>query len=200
MLLIKQQIFRFINPLQYEIILFVALLFMSSCWTKYGGNYPDPCKTKVYGWSPLLESIAPYKLITTTPKQATTNAGKIYVYSNYILQVETGEGIHVIDNSDPNYPVKKGFIKVMACGEVEVKDGYIYTNNFNDLVTLQYDYSANTVKEISRIPGILQNLNTNYQRAEPPEKGYYRCDIPTDSVVKSWVMDSLIQCNSCYKN
>jgi hypothetical protein len=40
----------------------------------------------------------------------------------------------------------------MACGEVEVKDGYIYTNNFNDLVTLQYNYSANTVKEISRIP------------------------------------------------
>ncbi len=183
-----------------KIILFAALFFMSSCWKKYEGNFSDRCMTKVYGWSPVFEPIAPYKLITTTLKRGTTNAGKIYVYGNYILQVETGEGIHVIDNSDPNAPIKIGFIQVKACGEVEVKDGYIYTNNFNDLVTLQYNFSNNSVKEISRLPGMLQNLNTNYQKADPPGRGYYRCDIPADSVVKSWVMDSIVICNTCYKN
>jgi len=183
-----------------KVILLVVFISLTSCWTKYERNYRDPCSQKVYGWSPVLEHIAPYKIITTTPKRVTNNAGKIYVYNNYILQVEKGEGIHVIDNSNPAAPAKKGFIQIKACTEVEMKNGYLYTNNFNDLVTLQYSFADNIVQEVSRIPRTLQNLDVNYQAATPPGKGYYRCRIPQDSIVKGWQMDSLVLCNTCFKN
>jgi len=187
----------FINLICMKIVLLVLTLLMSSCFTKTYNNY---CIQKVYGWIPVFEVNTSYKVITTTANRVTTNAGKIYVYGNYILQVESGEGIHVIDNSDPKMPVKKGFIQIKACAEVEMKDGYLYTNNFNDLVTLKYSFTNNTVQEISRIPNTFQNLEINYQLAQPPMPGFYRCNYAKDSVVKNWYQDSIIQCESCYKN
>ncbi len=162
------------------------------------GEPPYDCDTKVLGWRPVYDPINTYKSITTSTPKPTVNAGKIYVYNNYILQVETGEGIHVIDNSNRSNPQKIGFINVKACGEVEMRNGNIYTNNFNDLVTLQYNFSSNSVTELSRIPNTFQNLQNNYRYAVPDSSGYYVCAYKPDSIVVNWVKDSL-DCYSCYK-
>jgi len=181
-------------------LLLLSCIAMIGFCNRTPTDYSRDCSVKIYGWKPVFEASANYKTISATTPQSTINAGKIYVYNKYILQVETGEGIHIIDNTNPDNPVKKGFIKSKCAAEVEMKDGYIYTNNFNDLVTLQYNFSTNTVQEVGRVANTFQRLEDNYTLIQPPGSGNYLCNYPKDSVVKSWSKDSINACYSCYKN
>lgn len=95
----------------------------------------------------FLKAPSPIRWLKPQVKNRTLNAGKIYVCGNYV-QVEQGESIRVIYNSKADMPVKEGFIQVKCCAEVEMRDGFIYTNSFNDLVTLKYDFANNMVHEI----------------------------------------------------
>ena len=183
--------------MKYSSVLLLILLM--SCW-KSKTKYVDYCTRKVDGWKPVLRSAAEFKVVTAVGSRNTVQPGKIYVYNNFILQVEQGEGIHVIDNSDPHNPVKKAFLQIKGCSEVEMKDGHIYTNNLNDLVTLQYNFSNNSVQEKNRLMNAFKSLPVNYSSAEPPGTGYYKCYWSTDSVAVNWIRDSISGCQACFKN
>ena len=79
-------------------IIFLGMVMMGGkqC-TKQPSNYNH----KVLGYKPIYSNDASLKKVVSDTVRAGKNAGKIYAYQNYLLQCEVGEGIHVIDNSNP---------------------------------------------------------------------------------------------------
>jgi hypothetical protein len=63
-------------------------------------------------------------------------AGKIYLYGNYIFLNELNKGIHIIDNSNPAAPSKFAFINIPGNVDMAVKGNILYADSYFDLVAL----------------------------------------------------------------
>jgi hypothetical protein len=172
--------------------LLIPGLLLASCIGKSSGGESWNSNIKTWGYKAVYgpDSIAK-KIIYSPNPQVVTNGGNIYAFQNYIFQVDPGLGIHVIDNSTPSSAHRIGFITVKGCAQISIKDGKIYTNNFDDLVVLQF-IGLNDVVELSRLKAVF----TESKLAEPPLSGYYECPRP-DSFVVDWKKDSVFQ--RCYK-
>jgi hypothetical protein len=175
-----------------SIPLFFFSFFLISCW-KYNNDNYLPSGQKVWGNKPVYASANEAKQILYDPKKHPVGrTGNIYAFGNFIFQVDPGLGIHVIDNSSASNADRIGFITVKGCEQISIKGGYLYTNSFTDLVTIDISDPVN-LRVVSRIP----NAFPDYPLAQPEESGYYTCP-RTDSVVIGWVKDSINI--SCYKN
>jgi len=70
------------------------------------------------------------------PPREIDKAGKIYVYGDTLLVNEKNKGIHIIDNSNKEKPIRKHFIKILGNIDMAIKDGYLYVDSYIDLVVL----------------------------------------------------------------
>ncbi|MES2849525.1 MAG: hypothetical protein V4685_10750 [Bacteroidota bacterium] len=145
----------------------------------------------VYGIDSILKKIT----YSNTP-QATVDAGNIYVKGNYLYQVETGKGIHVINNANPSMAAKVGFITINGCSQISIKGNILYSNNYDDLVMVDIG-NSNTIREVARTKNAFVMGRYNYPHSTPPEPGYYQCPV-SDSLVIGWVKGSVY--SHCYKN
>jgi hypothetical protein len=82
------------------------------------------------------------------------NPGKIYYKHPYLFINEKYKGVHVFDNTNPENPVKKGFIMAPGCLDMAVKDNIIYLDNAVDLVS----FDLNTKVVTKRIPEVFPEL------------------------------------------
>jgi hypothetical protein len=57
----------------------------------------------------------------------------------YLLALDYGIGIHVIDVSNPDLPIKKSFYQIPACIDFEVKGNTVYANNYRDFITIDFN-------------------------------------------------------------
>ncbi|MEX1002496.1 MAG: hypothetical protein WDZ35_10320 [Crocinitomicaceae bacterium] len=64
------------------------------------------------------------------------NAGNIFLHNHYILISDTDKGIHVYDNSEPQYPVHLGFMNIPGNTQMAVKGNLLYADSFIDLVVI----------------------------------------------------------------
>jgi hypothetical protein len=185
--------------LRSSISILLISLILVSCWGYYNRTDDDGFVSgpKVWGFKPVyaVENIAKTILYTATPR-AVVNPGNIYAYQNYILQIDAGTGIHVIDNTVPSAATRVGFITVRGCSQVSVKDNKLYTNSYDDLVVIDCS-NLNNVHEYSRLRGVFTEYRYESPLAQPPASGYYQCPV-YDSLVTGWVRDSVYQ--QCYKN
>ena len=111
----------------------------------------------------------------------------MYTTGQYLFQVEPDSGIHVINYSDPQHPQKIGFIRSLQCKEVSVSNGYIYTNNFSDLVVIDARDIKN-VREISRVENVFPDLALQYPAKDPNNftQLYFECPDPSKGVIIGW--------------
>ncbi|MEO6488348.1 MAG: hypothetical protein ABIO04_00290 [Ferruginibacter sp.] len=181
-------------------ILVILLLFVtySSCWEKDRFHPPDYYTPKmVWGNKPVYSAEATAKQIFyTATALPVTNPGNIYAKGNLIYQLELGKGIHVIDNSNPSLAHRIGFITINGSSQISIKNNFLYSNNYNDLVVIDIS-DPNNVNEVKRVLGGFPGGLHNYFHAQPTETGYYECP-RNDSVVVGWQKDSVL--NQCYKN
>lgn len=86
-------------------------------------------------------------------------SGKIYAYNNLVLINDIDNGIHIIDNSNPENPVKIAFIKIVANKDMEVKGNYLYADSLMDL--LVFDISnINDIQEVARLKDVFPGYIT----------------------------------------
>lgn len=168
------------------LIAIFSLLLLTSCWRQ---------REEVLGYAPIYGDATELNTITVNPPKEYENGGKIYVQGTILYQVETGKGIHFTDISTPATPKKLGFIKVAGCQEIAVKNDYIYTNNFQNLVILQH--SITSVALIKRVPGSFQNFK-NMSLGRPPERGLFECPDPKKGTVVGWQKKTLINPKCSY--
>ncbi len=172
-------------------ILILSLAMAGGKYCTYRGtdeNY------KVLGQKPIYSNDPSLKQVRLDTPHAVKNAGNIYAYQNYLLQCEIGEGIHVIDNSNPTNARRISFIKVLGCNEISIRNNFLYTNSFNDMVTINISNMAQPV-ETARIANA---FTVKGYLPEPTENGYYECVDLKKGVVIGWEKDS-VKYNGCYK-
>jgi len=161
------------------------LLFVIGCYScdPARDNVPPP-GAKMY--VPIYSNSSDLKKVTAGSPRTTIKGGKIYTTGKLLFQVESDSGIHVINYADPAHPQKLGFIRSFLCKEVSVKDGFVYTNNFSDLVVIDISDMSH-VHEVSRVEGVFPDLALQY----PPKSTdfstvYFECPDPSKGIITGW--------------
>jgi LVIVD repeat len=178
------------------LVVLFSLISLSSCWSKI-----EPvAKTnnpRVWGNKPIYGSFPQAKQITySNTALPVMIPGNIYVKGDLIYQVETGRGIHVIDNSVPAQAYRVGFLTVNGSSQISIKGDFLYTNSYDDLVVIDIS-NSNNVHEVKRLAGAFPEGRYQYFYNQPIEAGYYECP-GNDSVVIGWRKDSVTA--YCFKN
>lgn len=120
--------------------------------------------------------------------RAIHRAGKQYVFGSLLLQNDINEGIHLVDVSNPSAPKKLGFIEIPLCTEISVKQGFLYANNFDDLVVFDLR-GPGEPKLVKRIKDVFPLANQDY----PPFFNVaFECPDPEKGVVVDWELKSNI--------
>ena len=64
------------------------------------------------------------------------NTGALYIYQNYIFINEKREGIHIVDNTNPENPTPIAFLNIPGSANIAVRNNLLYADNYVDLVVL----------------------------------------------------------------
>lgn len=158
-------------------VLLVLFILFSSC-------DPDRSFLPQSGdtYVPVYASNESISKIGIEDKKPTVEAGKIYVFENYIFQNDLNTGIHIINNTDRQHPVKVAFLKIPMSTEIAVKEHFLYTNNNKDMVV--FDISDPAAPHlVKRVADVFPGLSQQY----PPYRGvYFECPDPSKGVIIRW--------------
>lgn len=117
---------------QHLLLSLLAVAILQSCTKDLGTVEVTYTKaTAIYG---DLEEVRNTPLLDA-PKEI-DNPGKIFVSNDFLLIGEEEEGIHVIDNSDPNNPTPTRFVNIPGNREFYVKGNTLYAESYYDLVKI----------------------------------------------------------------
>jgi hypothetical protein len=165
------------NPKKY--LLYAAILLLFSCEPEIDGPISDRSTDSEFGYRPVYGP-QEFTSVEWTDPQIITNPGKIYTYGKYLLVNELKEGIHVYDNTNPQFPIVLGFLRILGNTDMAIKDNVLYADHMGNLVALTIaDFS--TVQEKGRL-----NL-ANWNLGVPPPAGFkFECVDATKGLVVSW--------------
>ena len=134
-------------------LMLVASFFLTGC-------EQDKCtRTEEYvAFEPVYKRIDEMrKPATYTAAKSLTAPGKIFYYKGYLLINEMHQGVHVIDNKDPEHPNNIGFIEVPGNLDMAVHDDILYVDSYLDLVAIDVTNPLAPV-EVSRVEDVFQNF------------------------------------------
>lgn len=158
-------------------LLFALALAQQGCvWEKV--DIPE----QVAGLAPIYFE-GDWKAIASEPPRPIERLYKLYYKDGYIFAGESQQGIHIIDNSDPARPVKRGFIRIIGNSDIAIRGNVLYANNLTDLVAL--DISAiDSVRLLSRVENAFPSLSGS----DVPDDyvGFFECPDPNMGVVVGW--------------
>jgi hypothetical protein len=142
----------------YALLLLSALLGLSillescedRCTDSYSYVYYEPVYTSLAEIRSSVEVVAPKPLATL---------GKIYFKDGFLFVNEPGEGIHVIDNSDPAKPILKSFISIPGNYDLAIRNNILFADSYIDLIALDIS-NLEQVTEVSRLESIFSSYNS----------------------------------------
>ena len=141
----------------------LLVLMISSCEDKtlqtYMANIP------VYMSYDVLRTS--FKVSEEQPLQ---KPGKIYFKDNYMYINEYQKGIHVVDLSDPENPLKKSFIEIPGNVDMSIRNDVLYAESYVDLVLI--DVSDPTQ------PKFIKRIEDMFEYVIPP----YDYEYPVDEI------------------
>lgn len=111
------------------------------------------------------------------------NAGKIYAYNNLIFVSDESLGIQVIDNTNPENPQTKAYIKIPGNVDISIKNNYLYADSSIDLFVFDIS-NVDKIQFVSRLDDVFENYNYNY-----PEdvQGYDFSEFdPSTQIIVGW--------------
>lgn len=122
-------------------LLFLIPLF-NSCW--YCSDCGEVGPQDLY--SPvIMERTAFENSVKSLPSQNIIKSGKIYIKDNLMFINEVNKGFHVYNYSNPQNPIRIGFIQILGATDLAIRDNIVYINQAVDLVTLEYNPSNNSI-------------------------------------------------------
>ncbi len=164
---------------QKKYLSLVILLALLACDTEPDPVIDDRTPATNIGYRPVYGEPEFSEVSWAEPKQI-TNPGKIYVYGKYLLVNELKEGIHVYDNSNPQFPIALGFLNILGNTDMAIKDNVLYADHMGNLVALTVNDFA-SVQEKGRLE------LANWNRGVPPPGGYYfECVDASKGFVVGW--------------
>lgn len=176
---------------RYHSLIFLVSLLLFGCIN----NPPDFPEEDVLGYKPVYATDNNNEVELQTSRTI-DNPGQMYVKGELLLINEIGEGLHIIDNTDPANPINRGFLKIRGSENMALKDGILYINQFNSLLVIDvndiqnYQVLANHESVLDASP---------YELPVPPVNGYYfECVDPEKGEVIGWQLTT-INSPQCYR-
>lgn len=163
-----------------------ATIVMTSCIKKI----EEPLREEA--WVPIYENPAVLGVIKNSEVRAPIVGGKIYAWEGYLFQLEPNKGIHVyqlVDQKAEPY----SFIQVYGAQEISIRNNVLYTNNYNDIVSIDVSDLQN-VAEVGRVENVFEIAETML----PPEQGYFQCVDPEKGNVIGWELQKNIHVKCRY--
>jgi len=157
----------------YLLYLLVFLLFFSGSST-----------TKL-GYRPVYVSAETAKTISFSSPQELKNQGKIYIKDQYIFIGDINLGVHIIDNTNPEYPEKIGFLRIYGNHDIAIKGNTLYADNFEDLVAVDISNMEHPVLT-KREKGIYSLMDSKFP-PNVPYGTYFECVDESKGYVIDWV-------------
>ena len=135
----------------------------------------------VTGLKPIY-SAGDWKAIETLSPQPLQNLGKFYYKDQMIFVSEYRQGIHIIDNTNPENPENIKFISIPGALDIAIKGNILYADNFTDLVALDISDLEN-IEVVKRV----ENLYPEHDGYYPQNyEGYFECADPEQGVIVGW--------------
>lgn len=148
------------NLINLFVVLLCTTLFVSC--TPDEGEEPFVDRFGETSYSPtLMRRDSLNNSVKLVEPRSQRNIAKIYLYQDYILLVESFEGIHVINNANPNAPANEHFIEVPGCMDISMRNGVLYADNATDLVAID-------VTNLSSI-NLVSRLQNTFDAVLPPD-------------------------------
>ena len=168
----------------------ILLLGLAACAKSEEEPAPSPgfipwgYSYSYYSYCPLLMSRATLEQsVAALPARPMHNTGKIYRLGRFLFINEQYEGIHVIDNQDPEHPQLISFLRVPGNVDMAVKGNLLYVDNGPDLVSIDIS-NPQAVRTVGRVRNAFRELpmptNFGITPACLPENR------PANTVVVGW--------------
>jgi hypothetical protein len=129
----------FIRNLLFITTACCAYFFLNSC-SKDKVHTETHTETYTYTYTintPVYRSKSDiFKSINGPANTAIEHAGKIYTKDDFIYLNEVNKGIHIIDNSNPSYPVQVAFLSIPGNLDIAIKGNILYADMYTDLLAL----------------------------------------------------------------
>ncbi len=160
--------------------LFIFLLILCSACDTDDSDY----ELVMVATPELMSKFEFRKSVDVSSAKAIQEAGKIYVYNNYIF-VNDVTGIHIIDNTNPRIPKKIKFITIPGNEDISVKDNYLFADSATDLVV--FDISdMNMIKEVERLEDVFNVYDFQVPiEAEAFDYGKYNYE---EDIIVGWTV------------
>jgi hypothetical protein len=108
---------------------------------------------------------------------------KIVAAGNYVFINEVGKGIHVIDNTNPESPIKIYFWYILGNTEFTINNNVLYANNGKHLLTIDISDFGN----ISLIKVIKNQYEPEDLELYPENyTGYFECYDGSKGILLRW--------------
>jgi hypothetical protein len=98
--------------------------------------------------------------VTTESARTLQDPGKIYTKDGFLFINELKQGIHVIDNRNPNAPKTLAFIRIPGNGDIAVRNNILYADSYMDLVALDITDVTN-IKQVKRVNNVFPSGQFN---------------------------------------
>jgi len=105
------------------------------------------------------------------------NAGKIYVYNNYLFINEKNLGFHVFNNQNPENPIAIKYITSPGATDMAIKNNVVFINQATDLVAIELGTTIQSLNVTKRIENIFPEMLS-------PDGFYF--NTPEGKVIVNW--------------
>ena len=135
------------------IVSLVSLFFIScSDSNEEDSEYADYLVAR-----PLIMSRAEFaSSVDILPPQPIDESRKVYAYQEYVFINDKSKGVHIIDNSNPQQPVKIAFLEIPGNVDISVKDNFLFADSIMDLIVLDIS-DINNIEQVNRLEGVLRD-------------------------------------------
>ena len=124
------------------------------------------------------------KSVDILPPKEIQESGKIYYYNKYIFVNDKNKGIHIINNSNPEKPMKVSFLKIPGNVDISVKNDILYADSFIDLLIFDISDIQN-IKLANRLEDVFPY---NYVFPENADAVDWKMLNMQNGVVVDWVI------------
>ncbi|KJD37167.1 hypothetical protein PW52_01550 [Tamlana sedimentorum] len=136
--------------------------------------------------TPLVMSKADFRnSVEVSAPQTIQEVGKIYAYKDFIF-IGDVEGIHVIDNTNPETPTTIKFIKIPGNEDISVKDDYLYADSATDLLVFDISNINDEVKLVERLEDVFSVYD--YQMPIEADEADYSKLNWEDDIIVGWTV------------
>lgn len=168
----------YLMKLNYLFLSLILILLMSC-------NNDDDYEFVQVATPQLMSKTAFRNSVAVVAPKTILEAGKIYVYQDYLFIGDVDSGIHVIDNSNPKDPKAIKFIEIPGNEDISVKDNFLYADSATDLVV--FDISdINNVSFVERLEDVFNVYDYDVPiEASVVEYGDYNYE---EDIIVGWTL------------